>query len=171
MSDRKQDLPQAWRGILRGDERILWQGAPQEAFHFKRNYASSFIAAFAMIAVVIYLDLDPIMVIFVMIIGALTVIGAPIWDAIRRHYSFFTLTEQRAFIGTDMPVLSRSLKSYPIDAGTQVDYRPGPFDTIYFAHEMHRNEDGEYRVEIGFENLRDGRAVYDLIQQIKKGKL
>ena len=65
----------------------------------------------------------------------------------------------------------RSLKSWPLDAGANIDYRPGAEATIYFAEEQRRGKNGSYTVRRGFEFIPDGDQVYRLMRAIQQGRL
>ncbi|MCG6903874.1 MAG: hypothetical protein LJE68_14465 [Rhodobacter sp.] len=173
MTEPARDVPAEWRGILRPGERILWQGGPKQAFYWRRQYNSGLFGAGAVLVILFFFlgESETWVIWFMLVLAVVSVIGIPLRDAVIRHHSFFTLTNRRAFIGTDMPVLGRRLNSYPIGAETELRFERDLFSAIYFAHEMKRTEHGEYRVDIGFENIDDGDRVYDLMLQIQKGAL
>ena len=86
-----------------------------------------------------------------------------------RRHTWYALTDRRAFIARDLPVMGRSLKSYPITAETVIDYQQNTLDSIYFASQTKRTKNGTRDVPIGFEQLDDGPHVLKLIRQIQQG--
>ena len=75
---------------------------------------------------------------------------------------------KRAFIATDMPIRGRSLKSYPIDEDTVLDFIDGDLATIHFATERKRGKNGTYTVNIGFERIENGREVYKKFRDVQR---
>lgn len=98
--------------------------------------------------------------------------GAIFWDAYRRRHTWYTLTDRRAFIATDMPHKGgRKLQSYPIDGATPLEFSPpGVFANITFAsEERHGGKGRRYTVPVGgFERIADGDAVYRHLRNIQK---
>ena len=100
-------------------------------------------------------------------VGLGLAVGPPFVSAWRRRHTWYTLTDRRAFIATDVPMQGRKLKSYPIDAGTTLDFTGGPRASIHFAHDYRRGKNGSYRVPIGFERIADGDKVYQLFREVQ----
>jgi len=171
MSDPVQDLPAAWQGILQQDERIVWQGRPAKAFfwHKRYNYPLGF-AGLALVGYLFYIKGQEPWVLPVLLMAlCVSVFGPPVSDAIKRRYSFFTLTDRQAFIGTDLPVLPRRLTGYLINAETELTFDQDSRAAVYFAHRMQKTKGGHRRIDIGFENIPDASHVFDLMTQIKEG--
>ena len=101
-------------------------------------------------------------------VGLGVAFGATFWSAWRRRHTWYTLTDRRAFIATDIPFKGRSLKSYPITASTVLDYDSGNPASIMFNHEMRRSKNGSYRVDVGFERIENGAEVYRLMRDIQE---
>ena len=170
--NQHQDIPKEWLGFLKPDERILWQGAPQEFFYWRSHYwRYLFGSGTGLVFVFIFFAESPTpiywLIMFIMIISG---IGPPIWDAIKRRYSFYTLTSQRAFIGINLPLKGRSLDSYPINKDTELSLKKSVYDAVYFAHRMKQTKNGAYRIDIGFESIEDGDAVYKMMTDIQRGE-
>ncbi len=92
----------------------------------------------------------------------------PLLSAWARRHTWYTLTDRRAFIATDMPVRGRRLDSYPITAQTPValiDENPA---TVRFAKRIGRGKRGSYEIPVGFEHIHDGRRVMALIHGIQR---
>ena len=103
-------------------------------------------------------------------VGVGIAFGSTFWSAWRRRHTWYTLTDRRAFIATDLPFRGRSLKSYPITKSTVIDYDGGTPASIMFNHEMRRKKNGHYRVDVGFERIENGAEVYRMMRDIQKGQ-
>lgn len=169
--------PAGWEGILDPDERILWQGRPDPGFRMDlaRVFPAVFglfFAGFATFWMVMASRAGGIFWMFGLLfffVGLGMILSSIFGDTIKRRGSWYTLTDRRAFIATDLPFRGKSLKSYPIDRDSVIDYRAGEPATIHFAHEYHRGEDHSYRVSIGFERIAEGEAVMRLIREVQRG--
>lgn len=169
--------PAGWGGILDDGEAILWQGRPDGAVKFKVAHLLSglfglIFAGFALVWMVMASSAGGYFWMFGLIhffVGLSIGIGPPFWNAWRRRHTWYTLTDRRAFIATDIPLRGRRLASYPIDGDTVLDYQSGDLDTIYFAHEMRRIKNGTRRHDIGFERITGGAEVYRTLRDIQRG--
>lgn len=166
-----------WEAILDPGETIVWQGRPDPGFHLSAQdfFAAGFGLAFAGFAV------------FWMIVasgagGALWMFGlihftvgvALFWrsvhgDTTRRRHSWYTLTDRRAFIATDLPFRGKTLKHYPITPDSPVSHIPGELATIHFARERRSTDKGRrYWANIGFERIAEGDRVIALIRDAQR---
>ena len=169
---------QGWENILDADENVLWQGRPDRKIVWKLAHAFTFVfglafAGFALVWMALASQAEGGYWMFGMIhfsVGLGIAILPPFWGAWRRRHTWYTLTDRRAFIATDLPFRGRRLKSYPIDDDTAIEYDPGTPASIHFAHEYRRTKNGSRRVDIGFERIDDGDAVYRLIRDAQRGK-
>jgi len=165
-----------WENILDKDEAILWQGRPDGAVAFKPANIITFLfglvfAGFALFWMVIAAQAGGGMWMFGLIhfsVGIGLSFGSIFWGAYKRRHTWYTLTDRRAFIATNMPLKGRNLKSYPIDAETILDFSDAPLSTINFSFEMRRGKNRSYRVDIGFERIENGSEVYRLMRDIQK---
>lgn len=166
-----------WEGILDKGEKILWQGRPDGKIHMKiGNYASFgfglIFAGFAVFWMVMASSAGGGFWMFGLIhffVGIGLSFGSIFWSAYKRRNSWYTLTDKRAFIASDLPLKGRSLNSYPIKADTVLEYQQGAFSTIHFSEETRRGNKGRrYTVKIGFERIGDGDKVYRLMRDVQK---
>lgn len=160
-----------WAGLLDEDEVILWQGAPRAAFYWRKQYGFGFLAACALIVSTIVQGLQDRMPI-VLGIAAVFAILPPILDSVRRRFSFFTLTNRRAFIGTAVPLFRRRLKDFSLTAHTMLEFdQQGARCAVYFAELVSKGKDGEQRRKIGFEGVSfdQARKAYDVIAEVRRG--
>jgi hypothetical protein len=166
-----------WDAILDTDEKILWQGRPDPAFHIDFGKALEmvfglFFWGFSIFWISMAAAMAGPFALFGLPffgIGFYMVIGQHFWKTYLRRHTWYTLTNKRAFIATDLPVKGKSLKSWPVSANTPVDLTRGPPDTITFARETRRGNNSNYTVDIGFERIHNGADVYRLMRNIKKG--
>ena len=170
-------VPGGWEGILQPGERILWQGRPDRAFALKPQHILSLIfglvfAGFALVWMVMAARAGGLFWSFGLIhfaVGLGLAIGPPLAWMIRRRGTWYTLTDRRAFIATDLPVKGRSLADYPIMPDTPVisdDRMPG---SVLFAREMRAGRKGPLPVPLGFERIADAVPVTALIRAIQNG--
>ena len=104
-------------------------------------------------------------------VGISVIVGAVYKSAYTRRRTWYTLTDRRAFIATELPIKGRTLKSYPIAPETVLIYAQGPLATIHFAEEERRGNKGRrYTVKIGFERIFEGDKVYRLMRDIQTGE-
>lgn len=166
-----------WEGILDEGERILWQGRPDTRLRLKpaglvgMAFGVSF-AGFALFWMIMAAQAGGGFWMFGLLhfaIGLALALGPLIWDPFRRSRTWYTLTDRRAFIATDLPLQGKRLKSYPIDEDTLLEFTPGEPATVSFAQETRRGNNGRrHTVRIGFERIPDGERVYRLIRDIQR---
>lgn len=167
-----------WEGILDDGETVLWQGRPDGAVKFRIGHVFTFIfglafAGFALFWMIMASSAGGGFWMFGLIhfsVGIGLAIGPPFWSAWRRRHTWYTLTDRRAFIATDMPLRGRKLKSYPIRADTVLDYDGDDPATIHFAHEIRRSKNGSRRHDIGFERIDGGAEVYRMMRKVQQGR-
>lgn len=172
------DAMSGWDGILDPDERILWQGRPDGAVRWKFGHIASFIfglffAGFALFWMIMASRAGGGFWMFGLIhfsAGIAIAVGPPFWSAFRRRHTWYTLTDRRAFIATDLPLRGKKLTSYPIGESTVLDYDRDEPATIHFAHETVRTKNGSRRHRIGFERIGGGADVYDLFRQVQRAR-
>ena len=165
-----------WAGILDEGETILWQGRPDGAVSFSvANIMSSLFglafAGFALFWMIMAAQAGGFFWMFGLIhfsVGLMLAAGPVFWDAYRRRHTWYTLTNQRAFIATNLPLKGKHLESYPITAETTLSLVDGPPATVYFAQGLRRSSNGNKRHRrIGFERIDDGREVFRQMRQIQ----
>ncbi|MGI9395639.1 MAG: aspartate carbamoyltransferase catalytic subunit [Boseongicola sp.] len=167
-----------WEGILDEDERILWQGRPDGhialiASHYPLMAFGTIFAGFALFWMIMAGLSGGYFWMFGLIhflIGAALVVGPPLFSAFRRRRTWYTLTDRRAFIATDLPLTGRNFKSYPIDEDARLDFVDGDPSSVHFAEAVRRGKNRTYRIPVGFERIEDGREVYRLIRKVQSGE-
>jgi hypothetical protein len=169
-------VPQGWQGILDDDEEIRWQGRPDGAVVWKLRYFFTgifglFFAGFALFWMAMAASAGGYFWTFGLIhfsVGIGIAVVPPFGNAWRRRHSWYTLTDRRALIATDLPLVGRKLKSYPIRRDTMLEFDSAEPATIIFSSETRRTKNGTRTVKIGFDRIPDGRSVYALIREIQK---
>ncbi len=83
--------------------------------------------------------------------------------------TWYLLTDTRALIRTDFPLLGHRVKSYPITAQSHLELESRHKFNVYFATRTHRSKDGTSReIGIGFERIDDAEIVFGLARKIQK---
>ncbi len=168
-----------WDAILSPDERILWQGRPGTGLAFDMKNAKEFLpGALSMGFSIVWMRATRDGATEMQIIGLLLFLAglyqlffAPFFRGyLRRACTFYTLTDKRAFVAVDHPLIGRSLKSYKIGPETSLDFQPGPYASIYFATEVEQGHESTRARRIGFENLKEGEAVFGMMGQVQQGR-
>ncbi len=182
----RRERPEGWEPYLDRGEKILWEGAPVGGIRFRASdiFTSLFGLVFGGFAIfwitmasVITskgnapgpFSFFPLFGLPFLAVGAYLAFGRFFWKAYKRSKTRYALTDKRAIVATS--AFGRKLKSYPITAGTRLDYEPGDPATIWFAEEERRGSKGRrYTVKHGFEYILDGDDVYRLMRQIQQGE-
>jgi hypothetical protein len=167
-----------WEGILDPEERILWQGRPDGGIVISvANIASGafglFFAGFALFWMIMASQAGGVFWMFGLLhfsVGIGISFGPIVGGAFIRRHTWYTLTDRRAFVATDVPIKGKTLDSYPITRDTRISFEEGGLSNIHFAEGM-RYRGGKKRLSpIGFERIPDGREVYRLLRDIQKAQ-
>lgn len=176
--------PDGWQGILDPDERILWQGRPYGGFrlsavHIALALFGMVFAGFAALWMGIAAQAGGVFWLFGLLhftVGLGIALIGPFGDTFLRRRTWYTLTNRRAFVATDLPFSGRRLRDYPITPDTKITLREGALSAIYFAshsgvirttpprHRARRT----YVTPIGFDGLVDGRRVLAIFHQAQR---
>ena len=170
------DARDPWAGLLDHGDEILWQGRPDTGIALKGStiflvlFGLAF-SGFALVWMILAASAGGMFWAFGLIhfSAGLGLIFFAIWgDQLRRRRTWYTLTDRRAFIATDFPLVGRKLQSYPIGPDTVLDYSPGDLSDIHFAHRTRRTKNGSHRVPVGFDRIPEGETVYRLMRDIQR---
>jgi hypothetical protein len=165
-----------WEGILDADEDIIWQGRPDSKIAWGASNIFTlifglFFAGFALFWMVMASMAGGFFWMFGLIhftVGIGIAFGTLFYSAYKRRQSWYTLTNKRAFIASNLPLLGKKLKSYPITADPRLEIVEGTPASILFATEMHRTKNGTTTVKLGFERIENGREVYAKFREVQK---
>ncbi|MEO1704570.1 MAG: aspartate carbamoyltransferase catalytic subunit [Pseudomonadota bacterium] len=168
-----------WEHILDKDEEIVWQGRPSGDFSIKpRSIGMAifalFFTSFAVFWIIQAAQTGSFFWMFGLLhlsVGVGMLAHSVFGDTYIRRHSWYTLTDRRAIIASEMPFRGRRLKSYPIRANTKLELEEnGPFVTINFAEDAATLMNGSQTKPAGFQRLKDGRTVFGLMRDIQAGK-
>ncbi len=168
-----------WRGILDPDENILWQGrplpgAPVELAKLGRAAGGLLFAGFAVVWMASAMRAGGMFWMLGLIhfsLGLLIAMRALFWSRIKRSNTWYTLTDRRAFVATSIPLQGPKLKSWEINADTVLTLDEGPPTSVGFGFEKARGRSAKKLRAVGFEQIPDGRAVYDMMRKIRQRSL
>jgi hypothetical protein len=183
-----------WDGILEPGETILWQGQPVSGLVWRDMIGgrlpigiifTAFSTFWIGLAIWMAASIDgPILLrlLFPMAglpflgIGLYMLVGHLYWDALVRAGTWYTLTDRRAFIATDI-LGRRKLDSYPIDEMTGLSLIDGIPGDVIFATVTHsrprrvaapnrsRNRLAtSTRNQQGFRHIAEARRVWRMIR-------
>jgi hypothetical protein len=177
----------SWDPFLAEDEFLVWHGRPngEQLVSHKSTQTSAmsigfFIFAGVMLKVTWPREYDPSMWPIWGIAGAMILLG--LWMLVGSHFrgrrnrqgTWYTLTNKRAFIATDLK--KKRLSSYPIDEDAPLELVRGQGDGgdyVYFAQRRikAKRRDESDRIEmIGFELIKDADSVFALFQRVQRGE-
>ena len=170
--------PSEWKNILSAGENILWQGAPDRSFHVPPKNLflvifGLFFAGFALFWMTMAYSAGGTFWMFGLLhfsVGVGIIMAALFGGTYKRRHTFYTLTDQNAYIATNLPIVGRKLNTYRITDTTPISYAPGHLATVHFATKQVRTKNGYRTVDIGFERIEDGGDVYRLIRQLQDPK-
>ena len=178
-----------WNGVLGDSERLLWHDRPDGGIAIGdfltarlpfgvvfTLFALFWIAATSWIGRdVSALDVFPLFGLPFVLIGLHLVIGVPIWDAYERSRSWYALTDQAAYVATEI-LGRRKLRRYPISSMNALELEDSVPGTVWFNQDVQvyrkrrrRPGDASMRrtytstTKTGFKRIGAARAVYGLI--------
>ena len=177
MIDLREPLepaPDGWEGILDPGERILWQGGPVPRPAAPTRTGRNRVMPFAVIAFSIFWMIQAMQAGGVLWLFGLLFLYTGVRELRRRPNrtqdvlsgTFYTLTDRRAFIATDIGG-RRDLKSYPIGKDTVVELVDGVPGSVYFSTAAAVDGFHAPGRKIGFELVEDARSVYARIREIQ----
>ncbi|MCK0140829.1 aspartate carbamoyltransferase catalytic subunit [Aliiroseovarius sp. F20344] len=173
MSETLREL--GWTSYLDDGEKIIWQGRPDQAFHFQVNGfarlgSAVFVTLFSLFWMTMASRGGGVFWMFGLIIfagGVWQLINVVYGPTFKRRHSWYTLTNRRAFIATEQPIVGRKLQSYPLTPETMLDYHAGELASVYFAEKVKRTQNGSYTIPIGFERIVSGDEVFRLMREVQ----
>lgn len=179
--------PAGWDGILDPAEEIVWQGRPVGGIHLAAIEPMSIImgifftgfAVFWMVQAAWITGHDgfpgiarffPLFGIPFVLVGLRMLGGDALWQAFVRRHTWYTLTNRRAFIATNVPIRGRTLKSWDITPETEIEFDGRDPGTLIFAYENRRSR-GKSRKPAGFIRIPDARSVLARMHEIRKRQM
>ena len=165
--------------ILDSDERIIWNGHSDGTVVWSAQAVKKALSGGILIACLLlwlyFFSFVPLsnsslgniflfmfvsfIILINLIFGIFSIFGPAFWPAYRRKRSFYILTNKRAIIMTDIPLLGKTVKSYPIAGETILEHDGEDPGSIYFSVE-----------KAGFVRIPHAAQVYDLMRSLQRGK-
>jgi hypothetical protein len=165
-------------------EKLLWEGAPRAGLRFRGSdiFLSLFGCFFFAFAVFwMYMAsgamgapggiglVFPLFGLPFVAVGFYLMVGRFFWDSFVRSKTRYALTNKRAIVASS--AWGRKLRSWPIHAGTRLEFEPGDEATIWFAEEVKRGSKGRtYTTKHGFEYVEGGDELYRLMRRVQQGE-
>ncbi|GAB1480182.1 hypothetical protein MASR2M74_27570 [Paracoccaceae bacterium] len=166
-----------WEGLLAPGEQILWQGEPLQGFiwtpvlhRIRPVYLAMAPVALGLLVLVPvkpgadYSRLDVGLIALFWL--AVALICYQVIGHFNRRRSFFTLTDQRALIGTRHFGV-QSLREVPLFTDTPLRLVQSRWGAVYFARRVRDRESGA-TVEDGFEGIANPQEPYLLIAELRE---
>jgi hypothetical protein len=187
-------IPEGWEGILEEGETILWQGRPVtgirlgDFFGFHLIFGLVF-TGFSTIWITMAwvmtsgagFDIFPLFGIPFLLVGLYITFGLPFTKDYVRKYSWYTLSDRKAYIATEF-FGKRRLKSVPYAEMNVLELEDGNPGSITFKRDIRvsrtrsRGRTGMQRTRTqttvtntGFERIEDARTVYRMIGERRDG--
>ncbi|WP_299412743.1 hypothetical protein [uncultured Sulfitobacter sp.] len=162
-----------WDGILNEDEEILWQGTPAHGFALAQPDIPALIYGLCCLAFSVFwimmvsdagrftwLDLVPLG------IGIAFTCYSVLRDTVARRYSFYTLTNQRAIVGTSYPWSFKRLMITKVTSRTPIHLQRG--HTVVFGVPKYSSLYPLPLRRPQFTRIDDAENVLSLMQEIQK---
>lgn len=138
-SKGRPDAHSVLESILDSDERAIWKGCSDGANISTPNAVLSVFMGVSLCFISLYWLAGSLPFLFELIgycllaIGAYRIIYPTYWSAYRRKRSLYILTDRRAIIMMDFPILGNYTNSYPIDESTYLEFDSKDPGSIYFS--------------------------------------
>lgn len=168
---RPEDHPD-WQGVLEDGERVLWQGRPDPGIRLEsedmgQTLMGVFMTAFALFWMWNAARTSILFALFgtvFLVIGGRQALQGNVIAAYVRSRTWYTLTDRRAIVATDMPVQGRRLSSYPLTPETETQLVEGDPGSILFGAGFGRRLDRR----AGFKLIPDARRVWSMMQEVRR---
>lgn len=162
-------------GILHKGERIIWRGRPSTRIHLRAYDVlmilfGLFFAGFALFWIIGARAAGAGFWQFGLIhfgVGIAIIATPLIWLPFQRARTSYVLTDQRAFIITELPLIARKTDIYPLRSMTELSLKEGNPGTAWFASRHNWSNSRPVR-RIGFEFIPDAANVFGLINRAQK---
>lgn len=167
-----------WKDLLSPSEKVLWQGTPKVQVRLEWNspltpFFFLFFTGFSVFWMVGASSAGGFFWTFGLLffgVGAYGLVGVHFWKAFVRTKEHYTLTNQRALIGSAM-FGRRTIQNYPITKTTEIIFEDaGVIGDIYFAKRESQGRNGTTVTKIGFEQIENPRNVLSLMRQIQEDR-
>lgn len=158
---------------------MLWQGRPNALPFVTPGQVGRMLRVLIAVVLLVYVlarlgyglpPLTDIRVIAILIVFQAVPLEI-LQSAVKRRWSRYALTDQRAMIVVDWPVWGCKLQSYPLAATTPLEFVKGRrLSSVYFASPKRAFWDLRGgALKVGFERIRDGKEVFAMITKMQSG--
>lgn len=169
-------IQSGWEENLEQGEEIRWQGRPDSTVkwwwhHYAGlaiGFALSFFALIWMIAATGQGGWFWTYGLLFFFTGVCVMFVPPYWPPYLHSKTWYTLTNKRALIATDLPILGRRVNFFPITPQSPVELGPKNSPSVFFASRTRQSRHGKYEQSIGFCVIEDAEHVYALMRDIQK---
>jgi hypothetical protein len=186
--EKAQVLPW-WEEILPPGETVLWQGRPDTGVAWSDILSMTSVHGLLAIGFgVLWMHTTgetwasghfPLFGLIFVAAGLYFIVGRLLWEAVLHRWTYYTLTDQAAYIATDL--LGQKLDRHELHRDMPLELEDGAPGTVWFAERIvHRpgewrtvHGDTEYvpprtdRYRIGFRRIGDARAVWRRLSEAK----
>ncbi|MEO0343854.1 MAG: hypothetical protein AAF198_10490 [Pseudomonadota bacterium] len=179
---------ESWYDYFGSNEKLLWEGAPEplglpgiggillSVFGMPFFGVGSFIlftaltggavpdesGSFEWTGIWLFLFGTPFF-----LVGATLFLGPWLYYATAHKFLRYALSNRATYVANSF--LGRRMKVYPLDHIGEVELEFGRHDSVFFHKSLQKDNGGDtVETRAGFENIRDGRHVYDLIRKWQK---
>lgn len=139
ISRNRPELHAGWEAVLDSDERAIWKGCSDGAIIWTPNAVLSVFMGVSLCFISLFWLVGSLPFLFELIgyyllaIGAYRIIYPTYWSAYRRKRSLYILTDRRAIIMMDFPILGNYKNSCSIDESTYLEFDSKDPGSIYFS--------------------------------------
>ena len=186
-----------WEALLDSDERVVWKGHSDGAvvwtlFGFFLVHLGIFNIVFLLFILYSFYSIWPFSGLpfsdppasivpyifapaglFQFALGVYLIVVRTWWPAYQRKRSLYILTNRRAIIMTDIPLLEKKANSYPITRDTILEFESKDPGSIYFSNEPQNTSNPIIQlstIKTGFERIPDAAQVYYLLRSVQRGE-
>lgn len=183
-----------WRDLLADGERLLWHDRPAGNIALADFLTSRLAFGFIFVAFAAFwmstaagmshgvegFDLFPLLGIPFVLAGLHLMIGVPIWDAYERSRSWYALSEEAAYVATEL-FGRRKLVRYAIADMNALELEDTALGTVWFKRDVQvhtttrRMRSGAPRrqsymsaTKTGFKRIKSARVVYGMIMRLMR---
>ena len=167
-----------WESILRPGETLIWQGQPDGSLTLRPQDVVMVVFGFAFASVaVIWMQSTILLGGYFWLLGSIHLaigLGIGFWGLfgatfLNRH-TWYSLTSERVFIATELPLLGRRLREIYLNPSLRIDLIDGPLAEIRFVQEGFGVAPSDAALPDAFLRLKDGLHIYGEIRQAQANR-
>lgn len=127
-------------------------------------------------------DIFPLFGVPFVLAGLYQMVGVPLWDAYERSHSWYALSEEAAYIATEL-FGRRKVVRHAIADMNALEFEDGPLGTVWFKRDVQvhmttrkRRGDAPRRqsymsaTKTGFKRIQSARTVYGMIMRLMRNR-